>query len=114
MKIKDFNSTGFTHYLVMILIIVGVAVIGTAYLVSSHAATPCKGSTFYSGASGQCVKDIQSIVNGAIKRPYGIGTDYVKDGGVLLTVDGQYGPKTKADVVAFQKSSNSWWYNDNN
>ncbi|GEM_PF-3376500 len=51
----------------------------------------CIQGTFRQGSSGQCVRDIQALINYA---PFG----------PKLAVDGQFGPITKSAVVKYQKS----------
>jgi hypothetical protein len=57
----------------------------------SHAGSNCTGKTYYSGTSGKCVSDIQTLVNSFT--------------GSKLVVDGIYGPLTKAAVTDFQKKA---------
>ena len=82
---------------------------GLAALVVSHAATPCTSNVFVQGSSGQCVKDIQHILNklkNDTDKGY-ISTAKARYTGPYLAVDGKYGPQTTAQVKIFQN-----WYNN--
>jgi len=72
--------------IIVALIVVGVGI----KLVSNASTSTCVQGTFRQGNSGQCVRDIQALLNFA---PYG----------PKLTVDGRYGPTTKSAVLRYQK-----------
>jgi peptidoglycan hydrolase-like protein with peptidoglycan-binding domain len=98
MKLKKINSAGYVHYLAPLVVVVMVAGIGGYIaLKGTHAATTCYDTpNINPGATGQCVKDIQSLLNYDL---YALNTkDY-------LTVDGGFGPLTKAAVEQEQKNS---------
>ena len=67
-------------------------------------AATCTSYQYGSGGSGQCVKEIQTMLNG-ITHVY--GGRYPSSCGMVstgyLTVDGSFGPKTLAKVKSFQK-----------
>jgi peptidoglycan hydrolase-like protein with peptidoglycan-binding domain len=90
------NTKGIAHVALLAVIIVGVAAFGTYRLVASNAAT-CKTYNWYSGKSSTCVKNIQRITNAAGPRHWHYS------GNAVLAVDGIFGPKTKAQVKAFQR-----------
>lgn len=84
------------------------AALGTVGLQFS-AAAPASAATCYAtslapGASGTCVKDLQQMLNGTYAEIQAVnngGRPYA--GGAMLTVNGQYGPQTAAQVKTFQE-----------
>ena len=93
MNIKKLNRKGFTHIEMAIVVLVVAALGFVGYRVlnnTSHAGTNCKGTNYSQGSSGQCVKDIQTLVNALDKTS--------------LTVDGSFGPMTAQAVKSFQLS----------
>ena|ERR1700721_3903782 len=89
MKLAKVSSAGFSHLIIPIVVVALVAVVGTITLLRSHAAT-CTDFTYGYGSSGQCVKDIQYIVGQwTLDHP---------------TIDGQFGPQTKAAVELYQSN----------
>ena len=93
MYIKKLNRKGFSHIEMAIVVLVVAALGFVGYRVlsnTSHAGTNCKGTNYSQGSSGQCVKDIQTIV-GALDN-------------VSVTVDGSFGPMTAQAVKNFQLS----------
>ena len=87
------NARGFSHHLVMMLVVLGTAVGGTAYLVASHAQVPynnvysCPSQPTLSVSTGSssptCTKYAQYVVGG-------------------IAVDGSFGPLTQSAVRSFQ------------
>ena len=93
-QMKKLNTKGFAHIAALAIVVVSVAAFGTYMLVTSHAAT-CKAYTWRAGQSGTCVKYIQQLVNWQNRyNSYSAGP---------VVVDGSFGPKTKAAVIADQK-----------
>ena len=93
MNIKKLNRKGFTHIEMAIVVLVVAALGFVGYRVlnnTSHAGTNCKGTNYSQGSSGQCVKDIQTLVNALEKTS--------------LAVDGSFGPMTAQAVKSFQLS----------
>jgi peptidoglycan hydrolase-like protein with peptidoglycan-binding domain len=91
MNIKKLNRKGFSHIEMAIVVLVVAALGFVGYRVlsnTSHAGTNCKGTNYSQGSSGQCVKDIQTIV-GALDN-------------VSVTVDDSFGPMTAQAVKNFQ------------
>ena len=106
MKLKKLAEKGFSHLIVPVVVVVGVASVGTYILVASHAdsVTPnpyaCSSQpTIGNGNAGTCVKRVQWFLNYNATH----STSYHYPGVNPLTIDGQFGPATKADVVNFQK-----------
>ncbi len=94
-------------------IVVGMSIflfgaIGT-YMLRPSSADTISGCGQYSssnsGTSSPCVKYLQRMINGTNYRTTSTGTGYAYYTGGLLSVDGYYGPKTKAAVIGFQKST---------
>jgi chitosanase len=96
-QLKKLNSRGIAHVAIIAIVIVGVAAFGTYRLVASNAAT-CKTYTWRTGQTNNCVKNIQRITNAAGARHWHYS------GGAVIAVDGQFGPKTKAQVIYFQRA----------
>ncbi len=71
------------------LVVVAVAAVGTFMAVQSSAAV-CKSTTYRQGSSGHCVKIIQKYTR--------------TDGKYGYYGDGVFGPRTRSDVIAFQRS----------
>ena len=93
MNIKKLNRKGFSHVEMAIVVLVVAALGFVGYRVlsnTSHAGTNCKGTNYSKGSSGQCVKDIQTLV-GALDK-------------TSVTVDGSFGPMTDGAVRSFQLS----------
>ncbi len=93
MNIKKLNRKGFSHVEMAIVVLVVAALGFVGYRVlsnTSHAGTNCKGNTYSQGSSGQCVKDIQTLV-GALNK-------------TSVTADGSFGPMTANAVKSFQLS----------
>lgn len=65
------------------------------YLYSSHAATTCYARQWKQGSTGQCVKDIQNLLNYQL---------YSGNTSRYLSVDGRFGYYTKAAVRQEQKN----------
>jgi peptidoglycan hydrolase-like protein with peptidoglycan-binding domain len=89
--------TGFHAFVVIAL----VTIAGSVLLLTTHAAA-CNSATFSQGSSGQCVKNIQMILNGMKDYSASLPWPFTPIGGSYLTVDGSFGPKTKAQVMDFQ------------
>jgi len=89
---KKQEQQGFAHWVVPIIAVVIIGGIGAYIFGTSHAAT-CRSYTFAQGSSGQCVKDIQGLLNYDL-----VGLNSSK----YLVVDGQYGPKTRDYVKLWQ------------
>ena len=91
--------------LVLALVAGVLAATGLAMTTQAPAqAASCTSYQYGSGGSGQCVKEIQTMLNGITYvyggQPSGCGplsTGY-------LTVDGSFGPKTLTKVKTFQRS----------
>ncbi len=87
------NNRGFSHHFIMMLVVLGTAVGGTAYLVASHAQVPynnvysCPSQPTLSVSTGSssptCTKYAQYVVGG-------------------IAVDGSFGPLTQSAVRSFQ------------
>ncbi len=92
MKLIKLTQKGFSHIVIPVLSVLAIAGVGSYVLATSHAGT-CKTYVWRQGSRGQCVKDIQQIVNAAIPKQ------------VYLTVDGQYGPNTTSGVRTFQSDT---------
>ena len=93
MNIKKLNRKGFSHVEMAIVVLVVAALGFVGYRVlsnTSHAGTNCKGNNYSQGSSGQCVKDIQTLVSALDKTS--------------LTADGSFGPMTANAVKSFQLS----------
>lgn len=94
MNIKKLNRKGFSH-VEMVIVVLVVAVLGfvgwEVLKNTSHAGTNCTGQTLSQGSSGQCVKDLQSLVNGFVTTK--------------LAVDGSFGPNTATGVKSFQDTT---------
>ncbi|MDB5185202.1 MAG: hypothetical protein JWN38_1010 [Candidatus Saccharibacteria bacterium] len=93
------NQQGIAHYLVMVVVVIGVAVGGTAYLVASHADSinpfACAGTpTLTTGSKSTCVKNLQWNLNHLNIAPGSYG----------VTIDGIYGTKTNSAVNSFKVS----------
>jgi hypothetical protein len=84
------------HLVVPVIVIVAVAAIGSYVLGIDHAATTCYGTPggFGEGSSGQCVADIQNLLN------YDLLASKTH-----LTVDGDFGSLTQTAVKLEQKNS---------
>jgi peptidoglycan hydrolase-like protein with peptidoglycan-binding domain len=97
------NQQGIAHH-ILVLVIAFVALFGisgTYFVVRSNAATPCAKQTLREGLNegtygGTCVSFLQAMLNSATQA---FGSGY---GGTRLTVDGDFGPKTYAQVRRFQ------------
>jgi peptidoglycan hydrolase-like protein with peptidoglycan-binding domain len=96
LNLNKLNSLGISHIIVPLVVIVAVASVGTYVLVKSHAAVACTGQVFRVGSQGQCVKDIQVLLNS-------YQTSTVISVRPQLVTDGSFGNLTKARVVAWQK-----------
>src|SRR3954464_7056230 len=83
MRLRKLNTLGFSHLIVIALVIVGIGVIGTYMIIRSSASAPCIKRTFGQGSRGMCVRVIQKAV----------GTK----------IDGKYGPQTAKKVKTLQK-----------
>jgi peptidoglycan hydrolase-like protein with peptidoglycan-binding domain len=94
--LNKLNNKGIAHVAILLVVIVGVAAIGTYMLVASRAAT-CRAYTWSVGKSNVCVQEIQRITNAAGARHWHYA------GSAVITTDGSFGPMTKAQVVAFQR-----------
>lgn len=79
--------------LLAVVVITGSAI---AAMGGTHAAPSCYAQTWKQGSSGQCVKDIQNLLN------YDL---YSTNSSQYLTLDGQYGSYTTAAVKQEQKNS---------
>ena len=88
MKIKQLNQRGFSHHLLIpLLVFLVVGGIG-AHLVLKSRAAGCTSYQYSRGSSGTCVKYIQTLANW--------------QGRLALVVDGAFGPATEAGVKAVQ------------
>ncbi len=92
------NPNGPTKKLITFVVIFAVLT-GGYFLYRSYAAT-CTSYTFVPGSTGQCVKNIQYIING-LNYEY----EFAGNGSVRLQIDGQYGNITSLVVAAYQKDS---------
>lgn len=88
---KKLNNTGFTHLLVIAVLIVMSAVVGTFFVVKSKAATSCRNTVLRQGSKGTCVRYLQEDLNRSGSQPQ-------------VGVDGAFGSKTKASVIYMQRS----------
>lgn len=94
-----------SNIIVAAFFVLGFAGYGTWYVNSSHAATPsyCVQHIYYEyETSGQCVKNIQTELDGEA---------WMWNGGKSLNVDGIFGPTTKTAVIKY--GNNMLHYNNN-
>lgn len=92
MKLKKLSEKGYSHIVIPILIVFGIAIIGIHVLTISHAAT-CKSFTLQQGSNGQCVMYIQQIANAVFPKSSPI------------PMNGQYNSQTVSLIKQFQASS---------
>ena len=59
---KKLNQTGFAHVVAVAVVVVGLAAVGTYFLVASHAAT-CVDFSYKQGSKGSCVSYIQTLAD---------------------------------------------------
>jgi peptidoglycan hydrolase-like protein with peptidoglycan-binding domain len=98
--VKQLNDAGFSHILILGAVIVIGGLVGSYLLVTSHADTKCTSRVYRQDDSSNCVKYLQRFTNGA-------GAAYWKwSGSARITADGDFGPKTTAQIKAYQKFSN--------
>ena len=91
------TEDGIAHIIMPTLIVaIVVAIGGYVYLNSSHAATTCYAQQWQQNSSGQCVKDIQNLLNYQL---------YGTKSSSYLSVDGSFGSYTKAAVEQEQKNN---------
>ena len=89
MKLKKLNSLGFSHILIIALVVVGAGLIGAYTIVKSDASTRCVNRVIKQGSRDSkrrphCVKAVQAAVG--------------------VRKDGKFGPNTAAKVKVFQKN----------
>jgi len=83
-NMKKLNAVGITHLLIpLVVVVVGVAAVGTYMLVDSYASRPCVKRTIGPGNVGGCTLAVQRMM-------------------LLDKQDGKYGAQTKAEVKRFQ------------
>ena len=87
------NARGFSHHLIMILVVLGTAVGGTAYLVASHAQVP------YSNVFSCPSQPTLSVKTGSSSPTCTKYAQYVVGG---IAVDGSFGPVTQSAIRSFQ------------
>lgn len=106
LKLTSLNTKGLAHFIMPLAAFVMVGVIGgIVYLYGSHAATPCVGNNYASGVTNTtCVGAIQQLTNYHTQRVgQASGSGSIFPITAAIAVDGQFGPKTAAAVMAFQK-----------
>jgi peptidoglycan hydrolase-like protein with peptidoglycan-binding domain len=91
------TENGIAHIILPALVMaIVVAIGGYVYLYGTHAATTCYAQQLQQGSSGQCVKDVQNLLNYQL---FGAKSSN------FLSVDGQFGSYTKAAVQQEQKNN---------
>lgn len=96
---------------VLTTLAVGVFALGLSVLVNSlqpqqASAASCTSRLFASGSRSVCVKYIQQILNAEIyfsQTPAACNGAFYHQGSSLLAADSIYGPKTRSEVIKFQK-----------
>lgn len=89
---KKLNTLGITHLLIpLIVVVVGVAAVGTYMKVSSDAASVCARTTIGEGYAGKCYEPLAVMLRAHAAYP--------------LKNDGVYGPKMKASVASYQSKT---------
>lgn len=84
------------NFFSVLLTVAAIASVVLVPLTNIHAATSCYAQTWKQGSSGQCVKDIQNLLN------YDL---YKTNSSQYLVLDGSYGSYTTAAVKQEQKNS---------
>lgn len=103
-----FNPRGnwFKRHLVPVICVLVVGVGGAAYLLSSHAASPCVDGVYsygegYPGTTtagdNYCIKQLQTLANVDMWR---------SNTNAYMAEDGEYGPITTDNITSFQKERN--------
>jgi peptidoglycan hydrolase-like protein with peptidoglycan-binding domain len=87
------NARGFSHHFIMMLVVLGTAVGGTAYLVASHAQVP------YNNVFSCPSRPTLSVKTGSSNPTCTKYAQYVVGG---IAVDGSFGPATQSAIRAFQ------------
>ena len=101
MKILKLGSSGMLDHAVLIMVFVAIfAGTGTLLYTRIHADTACDVQTLSEGSSGQCVSDLQQMLNGQTAEQFlNSSYDYYGTG---LNVNGQYQQLTTNQVGYFQ------------
>jgi hypothetical protein len=81
------RQAGFSHIVIPLAVIVVAGVVGTFFVVKSHAST-CVDNSYRRGSKGTCVVYIQKLAN------YQLSTK--------LATDGSFGPLTQAGIKNLQ------------
>lgn len=98
MNIFKLGQKGMAHFVMPLLVVVGVGVVGLVAYEASHAdtantSTKCIDNTYGPGQSGPCISAIQYIFNGL--NPFFTQFKNVKPPAATLAVNGSYGPASQ-------------------
>jgi len=103
---KKLNQRGIAHWILPVVAVLLVGIVGGMVVARSHANT-CVQSSYRRGSSGQCVRNIQNMMNVVTKDyasqdGYAYCSDPRRVSGNQIAADGSFGPATEAKVKNYQ------------